>query len=72
MNTLDKWAAQRKRIREVTTAARAMLAALKGMEDGGCYAACEHYGLGKEHSAACADARAATAQAEAAGITVRP
>jgi hypothetical protein len=50
-------------------AARTMLAALKGMEDGGCYAACKHYGLGEEHSAACADARAAIAQAEAAGIT---
>ena len=40
-----------------------LLAALEGMNDDGCYAACKHYGLGKKHSVVCAAARTAIAKA---------
>jgi hypothetical protein len=36
-----------------------LVAALTGLDDEGCFGACKHYGLGKKHSAACEDARAA-------------
>lgn len=46
-------------LRSLLSRVRALEAALEGLNDDGCYGACQHYGLGKKHSAACEAARAA-------------
>lgn len=46
-------------IRSLIERVRTLEAALEGLNDDGCYGACQHYGLGKKHSAACEAARAA-------------